>query len=251
MNISAIVGERIKLYRKAKHITQKELGQMIGKEKSVISKYESAQVAIDIQTLYEISDSLEVPLSALIGQYIPASGTKNPISGFIDQNRVYMYIMHKMGKQKKGLLSSCITLEPVMTPDNTEQPTIIKAIWYNALKDINDLTTAQSIIPGMLEVYETASLFTFMNRRRHNYKTMILALNFANDLKYTHGMAMTIASFPPMPITSRITLAREPLEDMERLVNDLTLNSEDWKIFKQFNGFTIKSNMLINVRSND
>ena len=244
MNISAIVGERIQLYRKAKHITQKELGQMIGKEKSVISKYESAQVVIDIQTLYEISDALEVPLSALIGQYTPASGTHNPISNFIDQDRVYMYIMHKLGRQKKGLLSSCITLEPVMTPDSTEEPTVIKAVWYNALRDINDLTTAQSIVPGMLEVYETTSLFTFTNRRRYNYKTMILTMNFLYDNEVTHGMAMTIASYPPMPITSRVTLAREPLKDTERLVKALTLNGDDWKHFKMFNGFTIKANML-------
>lgn len=249
MNISAIVGERIQLYRKAKNITQKELGQMINKEKSVISKYESAQVAIDIQTLYEISDALEVPLSALVGQHVPASGTQNPVGNFIDQDRVYMYIMHKMGRQRKGLLSSCITLEPVMMPDSVEEPTVIKAIWYNTLKDVNDLSTAQSIVPGMLEVYETMSLFTFTNKRRYNYKTMILTMNFPNDNEVTHGMAMTIASYPQMPITSRVTLAKEPLYDMDRLFDALTLNSEDWKHFKQFNGFTIKTDMLNSDRS--
>lgn len=251
MNISANVGERIRLFRKAKHITQKELGQMIGKEKSVISKYESAQVYIDIQTLYDVATALEVPLSALIGQSVIPEGTQYPVNNFVESDRVYMYILRNMGRQKKGLLSSCITLEPVITADNAKEPSLIKAVWYNALKDINDLSTAQSIVPGTLEVYETASLFTFQNRRRHNYKTMILALNFANDLEVTHGMAMTIASYPPMPLTSRVTLAREPLKDMDRLVRELTLDSEDWKHFKQFNAFTIKSNMLNSDRLGD
>ena len=243
MDISEKVGDRIRRFRKAKGLSQEQLGNMIGKGKYTVSKYESGDIVMDIQTLYDIAQALSIPTSVLIGRTTDTIVSDNPISNFVDTDLIYMYILHQMENQKQKILKSIITLEAVKDDDDLDK-NIIRAVWYNQLLDINDITTAKSVVPGTLEVYESVSMLTFQNKRRHNYKTVMLAMNFSNDLEYTHGMAMTIASYPPIPITSRITLSKVPLLDKDRLKTALALNREDWKQFKRYNGFTLKTNML-------
>ena len=243
MDISEKVGDRIRRFRKAKGLSQEQLGNMIGKGKYTVSKYESGDIVMDIQTLYDIAQALSIPTSVLIGRTTDTIVSDNPISNFVDTDLIYMYILHQMENQKQKILKSIITLEAVKDDDDLDK-NIIRAVWYNQLLDINDITTAKSVVPGTLEVYESVSMLTFQNKRRHNYKTVMLAMNFSNDLEYTHGMAMTIASYPLIPITSRITLSKVPLLDKDRLKTALTLNREDWKQFKRYNGFTLKTNML-------
>ena len=54
------IGGLIRNYRKAKNLTQDELSEKICKSKSAISKCEKGEIAVDIETLYEIADAIGV-----------------------------------------------------------------------------------------------------------------------------------------------------------------------------------------------
>lgn len=61
------IGEKIKMARLAKGMTQEELGKLLGVQKSAIAKYESGRVVnIKRTTLKKISDILEIRPSELI-----------------------------------------------------------------------------------------------------------------------------------------------------------------------------------------
>lgn len=61
------IGEKIKTARLAKGMTQQELGELLGVQKSAIAKYESGRVVnIKRSTLKKISDILEIRPSELI-----------------------------------------------------------------------------------------------------------------------------------------------------------------------------------------
>lgn len=61
------IGEKIKAARKAKGMTQDELGKILGVQKSAIAKYESGRVVnIKRSTLKKISDILNIPPFELI-----------------------------------------------------------------------------------------------------------------------------------------------------------------------------------------
>lgn len=61
------VGSKIKAARQAKGMTQEELGEILGVQKSAIAKYESGRVVnIKRSTLKKISDVLGIPPFELI-----------------------------------------------------------------------------------------------------------------------------------------------------------------------------------------
>ena len=54
------VGKRIKHFRKKQQMTIEELSDKICKSKSTVSKYESGQISIDVDTLSDIAKVLNV-----------------------------------------------------------------------------------------------------------------------------------------------------------------------------------------------
>lgn len=61
------IGAKIKAARQAKGMTQEELGEILGVQKSAIAKYESGRVVnIKRSTLKKISDILNIPPFELI-----------------------------------------------------------------------------------------------------------------------------------------------------------------------------------------
>ncbi|HEY4543455.1 MAG TPA: helix-turn-helix transcriptional regulator, partial [Tissierellaceae bacterium] len=90
---SEYVGKRIKGFRKMRNLTLSELGSLINKTESTISKYESGNIIVDLETLYDISDALKVPIDQLI--YIP-NNQINPNEEYIptffqDIDIIYSY----------------------------------------------------------------------------------------------------------------------------------------------------------------
>ena len=65
-NINIEIGKKIKNIRKSKNMTIQELANSINKSKSTVSKYENGDISIDIQTLYEISNALNVHVEQLL-----------------------------------------------------------------------------------------------------------------------------------------------------------------------------------------
>lgn len=62
---SQIIGENIKMYRKAKGLTQPKLGELIGKSESTIRKYEAGAVEPSFNILSVISEALGVEIEDL------------------------------------------------------------------------------------------------------------------------------------------------------------------------------------------
>ena len=60
-------GERIVEIRKMRNLTQQELGEAIGVDKRVISKYEKNQTVPSVMVANSIANSLDVSLDYLIG----------------------------------------------------------------------------------------------------------------------------------------------------------------------------------------
>lgn len=66
MGFSTNVGMRIKYYRKLNQISLQGLSMLVHKSVSTLSKYESGQIVIDVETLHEIASALSVSIYQLL-----------------------------------------------------------------------------------------------------------------------------------------------------------------------------------------
>ena len=85
-NFTCYVGEQIRKYRKAGKMTLQDLADAIHKSRATVCKYENGDISVDIETLYEISQILQVSMSQLTTglpetaskpSNAPGKGTKN------------------------------------------------------------------------------------------------------------------------------------------------------------------------------
>ena len=70
-----MIGERIKQARKAKGISQKELGAILGCKQQNLAQYENGKRNMNVNSLLKIAEALHVPASSLIDEPKPTTPT--------------------------------------------------------------------------------------------------------------------------------------------------------------------------------
>lgn len=59
------IGERIRTHRRARHLSQVELGELIGRDHKTIHRYEYGTSVPDLDDLLLLADALGIPLAEL------------------------------------------------------------------------------------------------------------------------------------------------------------------------------------------
>ena len=90
------LGKKIKYFRNAKNISTEELGNIIGKSKTTIVRYENNEILPDILTTLEICNALSIDLNDLCDTSLHSLEkdiNKNPFNS----NLLYLYYISKNG----------------------------------------------------------------------------------------------------------------------------------------------------------
>ena len=69
MDIKKIVGENLKIARKAKGLTQKELAKELNKYQSDYSEYETGKLELDYEKIVYLCNRLDISPNDLFGIY--------------------------------------------------------------------------------------------------------------------------------------------------------------------------------------
>lgn len=96
-----ILGQRLKACRKAKKLTQQELSEILGLNRSTYAKYETGDNEPDNQTLQKLADFFEVNIDYLLGRSdTPSySGKMNkPLTKF---ESLFFYELDKLSEEDK------------------------------------------------------------------------------------------------------------------------------------------------------
>ena len=99
------LGQRLREYRKAKNITIEELGNLIGKSKATVNRYETGEILMDILTVLEICNALNIDLNDLCKNEVHSiekDVNKNPFNA----NLLYLYYI-----SQNGIVVSSIEIE--------------------------------------------------------------------------------------------------------------------------------------------
>ncbi|EPJ3802174.1 helix-turn-helix domain-containing protein [Morganella morganii] len=87
--VNTCVGRKIRATRESVGMTESQLAQLTGLSQQQISRYESGKTSMTIDTVVMIAHALDISLSKLLSDYLPASEEDNSVILVIphDKNR--------------------------------------------------------------------------------------------------------------------------------------------------------------------
>ena len=155
--ISKEIGQNIRRTRKMRKITHQQLAQAIGKSQSAISKYESGEIAVDIDTLYAIADALQVHIETLL--YFPNTATSSSTlkecpAFFRNVKNLYGYVydgrINRIGRR-------LFELHP-------EENGLTKVMMYMNFEDYDHYQNCENTYKGYMEHFDAVTNITLQNR---------------------------------------------------------------------------------------
>ena len=235
MDIAKEIGAKIRHYRKAKQMTVDQLAQAICKSKSCVSKYETGQISIDILSLYEIAQVLDVKVTQLL--YLPLSATPGAPSGsvpafFVGLNHFYMYYYDG---RKNQITRSVVDIFSEL------EPGVYHIQMYMNVEDYDHYQLCENFYDGTLTHYDALSTLVLDNQSMEmdHYQVGIPSPYMNAPTKW--ALAFGISSRPLMPTSTKILLSKTIQKETPEFEKSLRLSKEDIRLMKLYN--MLKSRM--------
>lgn len=231
--INVQIGNRIRIFRKMRKMTLDELSDIIHKSKSTISKYEKGEIAIDIETLYEISDAIQVHVEQLL--YCPpkraviSSKSNNP-AFFNGVSQFYSYLYDG----RSNHLIRCVF--DVLSETEEQQ---YKIMMYMNIKDFKNYQNCENTYWGYIEHYDALTHISLTNHDTPMEKAsaQILASYLDSDTKW--GLFNGFSSRPMMPIAIKMLFSKTRLKEDTELIQRLKVSKEDIRMLKLYNMLSV------------
>lgn len=225
--INQEVGKKIKSFRKSKNMSVQQLADAIYKSKATVSKYESGGISIDIVTLYQIADALNIRVEQLLYyDFREFSNLNIPSTFFKNSNRFFSYIYDGRSKE---LIRSVIDLLP--EPDTNRY----KTMFYMNVKSFESYQECENTYWGYTEHYDSITTIILKNQATpiENATINILASFLETGKKW--GLWSGVSFRPFMPVATKMLFSKTPLVENDELINSLKVSKEDIRLLKMFN----------------
>lgn len=214
--INQHVGRRIRMYRKSRRLTLQQLADRIHKSKSSVSKYETGEITLDIETLAEISEVLQVSIHQLT-DYQPLSDTSaihpascRGISPFFRARRMYFYFYDgKSECLKDGIID---IRESETEPGNYTADLSISVVMPSG-------RNRGLFYSGKVVYSDMLIRFSFVNQYNPLEEDLLYIFNPLEFRDYTDGLLCGISSADLMPCAFKCLVTITPQEHTEELKN--------------------------------
>ena len=219
-DFTCYVGKQIRRYRKAGKMTLQDLADAIHKSRATICKYENGEISVDIETLYEISQVLQVSISQLTA-YLPET-VDEPSSApgrikkspFFQARRLYFYFYDgRYQRTKDGV----IDIYEKKGEPGTYEATL--TIFY----------TGRVLYSDML------IRFSFVNQYNPLEEDLLYIFNPLELRDFTMGLLCGISSADLMPCAFKCVITLKPQEHTENFRHQLLFTKKDLKRLEQLN----------------
>ena len=221
------VGGRIRFYRKQKHLSQEQLAAGIHKSKSALSKYESGQIPVDVDTLYDIATVLGVEVSQFVDCAIPAAkrATATPAAPFGGT----LYLYYYDGRTKR-IVKTSLELQLQQAENNT-----IPCRCYMDVPSFEAREQCKYYYTGLMTHFELVSYVTLLNHSNPMEQIGLCILNPFHRNRDTWGFMFGISYNPITPFALKFLLSSNPVDEKTLLPEDLTLTKSELKMIKNLN----------------
>ncbi len=225
--MSMVVGENIRKIRKAKNITLVNMAQAINKGKSTVSKYETGEISIDVDTLWEISKFLSVPTSSLLA----AEHTNEPNAPLSNSfSKKFFYFFD--GRVKKII---CAVMEEYSSLDEADDCVLM----YFDVKDESNYKSCSSFYKGSVARCEFVDNYSMLNQNNSAERVWVCCLKNLRNADVRLGVLSGLSYKTMLPVSIKALISNHPLAKDKALEEMLFLSKEDIKLIKKNNMFTL------------
>ncbi len=230
--ISEHVGQQIKKYRKIQGLTLQQLADKIHKSRASMSKYENGEIVLDIETLYNISDALNVEPSKLIDGPSKKPTVLSPMSNFINKspffraNKLYIYFYD--GRYKR-LKDGVIDISQKTKDDNVYNATLFISTFTPKGRKTEIYCSGKVIYSDML------IRFSFFNQFNALEEDLLYIFNPLELRDFTQGLLCGISSVDLMPCAFKCLVTLTPQNPSKQLKQQLTINNEELRHWQKLN----------------
>lgn len=229
------IGARIRKYRRQQGMTLEEMAREIHKSKATVSKYESGDIVIDIDTLYAVSCALRIPLGRLTD--VPLPGSSNETNGqeqeaafftegpFFRTKQLYFYFYD--GRYKR-------LMDGIIQIGERKNNVMYKAdlslcVVSDSGRSRETHYTGEVFYSGML------IRFSFINQTNSLEQDLLYIFNPLEARDSTEGLFCGISSADLRPCAFKclVTLTQQPLDD--RLRRDLLFTDREIRRMRKLN----------------
>ena len=231
-NIKQEVGKNIKTYRKMRNMTLEALATLVFKSKSTVSKYEKGEIALDLETLYDIAKALGVCVDKLL--YYPqndvASAQKTMPAFFKNMSRFYGYFYDG----RANILIRCLFIvSDEISPNN------YKLMMYMNVGEFDTYQNCENTYTGHMEHYDAITNIFLTNQDSPMEKASVQVLAAFLDAPVKWGLFNGFSSRPMMPVATKMILSKDRLVEDEKLISQLKISKEDIRLLKLYNMFSV------------
>ena len=217
-DLSRHIGRRIRSFRKAQGLTLQQMADRIHKSRATVSKYESGEIILDVETLYDIANVLQININQLT-DYRPEEETAvikktaEPLPGqspYFQADQLYFYFYD--GRYKR-LKTGTIHINRTGW-DSRECSASLSITSVTPMGRSSEVRyTGKAVYSDML------IRFSFVNQLNELEEDLLYIFNPLEIRDYTEGLLCGISTTDLMPCAFKclVTLApHEPTEDFMR-----------------------------------
>ena len=226
------VGQQIRKYRKAGKITLQQLADEIHKSRATVCKYENGEISVDIETLYEISQVLQVsmaqlttyqaPEDRLVGNALELSN-KNP---FFQAKKLYFYFYDgRYQRMKDGIIDIYDKQEDSGCYEATLSICTVSATGRSS----------EIFYTGKVLYSDMLIRFSFVNQYNPLEEDLLYIFNPLERRDFTVGLLCGISSADLMPCAFKCLITLKPQELTEEFRQQLLFTKKDLKRWEQLN----------------
>lgn len=218
------LGKKLRIRRRAKHITLNEMAKELNKSVATVSKYEKGEIFISIDVLIDICKILNIDVTSLLPDTCIAE-KQSDIARYQKyfSERLYLYWFNgeKNRLQKAVFENRNLSFRTTM---------------YYDVEDVTDYYNANYIYEGEIVYSDTGTVF-ILACTEPPFDTLTVRLpSLGRNNKTKVGLLSTISYFY-QSIAMKVVASETPLAENEELINELRISQEELRNIKRTNFF--------------
>jgi len=223
------IGNRIRFYRLRRNMSQEQLAARIFKSKSTLSKYESGQISMDVDTLFRVACALEVEMSQLVDYSVPVAAREPAAGSNSFHLAASMYMYYYDGRSNK-VTRTLLQFDHSHRSDNS-----IPCLCYMDVPSFEDYQNCRYFYTGIVLLHEMVSYIILNNPFNHTERIFISMLNPFQPTQNIRGIMLALSFNPITPCAVKCLMSPKELPGAMLRKEDLVLSRDDLKEFKKLN----------------